>query len=230
MKIYALSDLHLSHAETKPMDIFGEVWINHMDIIVDHWVKIIREEDRVLIPGDISWAMRMDKARIDLDMLEDLPGYKICIRGNHDYWWDRPGKLNAQYNKLYFLQNKAYMIDKLAICGSRGWICAGSVNFNEEDERILDRELIRLRLSLDDAIKNQAKEIIVMLHYPPTNNADRLSPFISLFKEYPVCHVVYGHLHDETSWQGALQGMNEGIRYDLVSADYLKFIPKLIRA
>ncbi len=230
MRIFALADLHLSHAEPKPMDIFGEIWEDHMGILIDEWVKIIREEDMILIPGDISWAMRMDKAKVDLDIIEQLPGQKICIRGNHDYWWDRPGKLNVHYKKIYFLQNKAYRLENYAICGSRGWVCPKDTRFNQEDEKILKREQIRLRLSLEDALKNQAKEIIVMLHYPPTYSTDRLSPFISLFKDYPITHVVYGHLHDASSWKDAIQGIHEGIAYHLVSADYLKFIPKLIRA
>lgn len=229
MKIFAIGDVHLSTEAEKPMDIFGEKWINHMDILIENWVKIIAEDDIVLIPGDISWAMKMDKARADLDILEKLPGKKICIRGNHDYWWDRPGKLNAYYEKLYFLQNKAYNLGELAICGSRGWTCPNSVHFSEDDEKILSRELIRMKLSLDEAVKNNAQEIIVMLHYPPTYNADRLSPFTFLFKKYPITHVVYGHLHDEASWHDTIQGVHQGILYQLVSADYLRFSPVLVK-
>jgi len=231
MKIFAIGDIHLSSETDKSMDIFGETWINHVAILIENWVRIIVEEDIVLIPGDISWAMRMDKAMADLDILEQLPGKKICIRGNHDYWWDRPGKLNACYKKLYFLQNKAYNLGELAICGSRGWTCPSpnSVDFSADDERILKREIIRMKLSLEDAVKNDAKEIIVMLHYPPTFHDERCSPFVSLFKEYPITHVVYGHLHDEASWHEALQGVYQGIKYQLVSADYLRFSPLLIK-
>jgi predicted phosphohydrolase len=229
MRIFAIGDIHLPGLADKPMDIFGKQWINHVDVLIENWVKIIAEDDIILIPGDISWAMRMDKAQIDLNRLEELPGKKICIRGNHDYWWDRPGKLNAKYKKLYFLQNTSYGLGDLAICGSRGWTSPNSLNFSEDDEKIFKRELIRMKLSLDDAVKNDAKEIIVMLHYPPAFNSDRRTPFISLFEKYPVTHVVYGHLHDAVSWQDAIQGDYQGIWYHLVSADYLRFSPRLIK-
>ena len=229
MRIFALADLHLSHADPKPMDIYGERWADHTLRIKTNWCKTVEEEDYILIPGDISWAMRRDKAHYDLDMLEQLPGQKICIRGNHDYWWDKPAQLSAKYHKLYFLQNKAYMIGSLAICGTRGWLCPNSTDFNKEDEKILNRELIRMRLSLEDALKKNAQEIILMQHFPPAYKEDTLTPFRELFKNYPITHVVYGHLHDELSWKGVLQGLYEGITYHLVSADYLNFTPQLIR-
>jgi predicted phosphohydrolase len=228
MKILAIADLHLSSSSNKPMDIFGERWSNHMEVLFKNWVKIVDDQDVVLIPGDISWGMRLDEAKADLDRLEKLPGQKICIRGNHDYWWDRPGKLNKLYERLYFLQNKAYCIGRIGICGSRGWTCPNDLTEHEEDEKILSRELIRMRLSLEDALNKNAKQIIVMMHYPPTYSEDKTSPFTVLFQKYPVSHVIYGHLHDAASWRGALQGMHTGIRYQLVAADYLGFLPLLI--
>lgn len=228
MKIFAIGDLHLAEFTDKPMDIFGEHWLGHTHKIMNHWTQIVKEEDLVLIPGDISWAMRMEGAQKDLDLIEHLPGKKICIRGNHDYWWDRPGKLNESYRQIYFLQNKAYSIGKKAICGTRGWICPNQYAFSQEDERIFDRELIRLTLSLEDALKQKANQIIVMLHYPPTFGKEMSSPILDLFKKYPIRHVIYGHLHDPISWQDALQGSHQGIHYHLVAADYLAFSPLLI--
>ncbi|MDF2593880.1 MAG: metallophosphoesterase [Clostridia bacterium] len=228
MRIFAIADLHLSNSSNKPMDIFGENWTNHMNVLFENWIKIVDDQDVVLIPGDISWGMRLDEAKADLDRLEKLPGQKICIRGNHDYWWDRPGKLNKLYETLYFLQNKAYCIGKIGICGSRGWTCPNGLTDHEADGKILDRELIRLKLSLEDALNKNAQQIIVMMHYPPANREDPTSPFTLLFQKYPIVHVVYGHLHDAESWQGALQGLCGGIQYHLVAADYLGFSPLLI--
>ncbi len=229
MRIFAIGDLHLSGSGNKPMNVFGAAWDAHEKRLIEHWMQSVQEEDLVLIPGDISWGMRIDEAELDLKRLERLPGQKICIKGNHDYWWDRPGKLNARYQRMYFLQNTCYFASEYAICGSRGWTCPSSPGFSEEDTRILNRELIRLRLSLAEAVKRSDKPIIVMMHYPPADINNKESPFTNLFEDYPIRHVVYGHLHDEGSWQEALQGDYKGIQYHLVSADYLKFIPLRIR-
>lgn len=225
MKLFAIGDLHLGFSVEKTMELFGEKWINHAEKIEKEWLKVVSKNDVVLIPGDISWAMRLDEAHSDLLFLEKLPGQKVCIRGNHDYWWDRPGKLNKAYMNLYFLQNKAYLIDHLAICGTRGWTTPNPNSFTEEDQRLLERELKRLRLSLEDGMRQGAKEIWVLLHYPPTYNQVLESPIITLLKQYPVTRVIYGHLHDELSWEMNLQGDIENINYKLVSADYLEFKP-----
>lgn len=223
MKIFAIGDLHLSSSKEKPMHIFGQNWLNHEMQIETNWKSCVGAEDIVLIPGDISWAMRLAEAEGDLKYLESLPGKKICIRGNHDYWWDRPGKLNRQYESLYFLQNTAYFIGDIAICGTRGWLSPNEVKWDAEDERLYLRELERLKLSLEAA--KGAKEIWVMLHYPPTYNKTVESPLIALLAQYPVKKVIYGHLHDEVSWKEALQGVYKGITYKLVAADYIDFKP-----
>lgn len=228
MSFFAIGDLHMSSCADKPMDIFGMQWTNHLERIMNNWVSVVKETDYVLIPGDISWAMKPEYAWADLDILEQLPGKKICTRGNHDYWWDRPAKFNDHYHKLYLLQNTAYILQNTAICGSRGWLCPTSPGFNKEDEKILKRELIRLQLSLDDAVKKRADEIIVMLHYPPGTQTHPQSPFTELIEKYPATHVVYGHLHDEISWQDTIQGEHHGIHYQLVSADFLQFSPSIL--
>lgn len=225
MKIFAIGDLHLSYGVDKPMSLFGPQWEMHDEKIKKAWEENVAAEDIVLIPGDLSWGIRLSEAEKDLAWLENLPGYKICIRGNHDYWWDRPGKLNSHYRSLYFLQNKGYLLDKRAICGTRGWLSPGTEHFTEEDQRLYLRELERLKLSLEDGLKQGAEEIWVMLHYPPTASGMTESPLTALLEAYPVTRVVYGHLHDESSWENALQGKYNGITYELVSADYLDFKP-----
>lgn len=228
MRIFAIGDLHLSHGIEKPMDLFGDHWKEHTQKIKDNWEKHITSEDIILIPGDISWAMRLKEATPDLDWLDALPGKKICIRGNHDYWWDRPKKLADAYPQMVFLQNTAYSLDKITLCGTRGWMCPNPIHFTAEDERLFIRELTRLKLSLDHAMKQDAQEIWVMLHYPPTYGDNKQSPITDLLKHYPVKKVIYGHLHDQTSWDMALKGSIEGIDYHLVSADYLQFNPTLL--
>ena len=229
MKIFGIGDLHLSRDGNKPMDIFGKNWDNHSEILIQNWTEKVSKQDVILIPGDISWGMRLREAEADLKLLQQLPGQKVCIRGNHDYWWEKVGKLNASFRGICFLQNKAFVIGSLAICGSRGWVCPNSISFSEEDEKIFKRELIRLQLSLEDALKKSAKEIIVMLHYPPVYRLERSSSITALIQHYPVSQVIYGHLHDENSWQEAIQGTYEGIDYKLVSADYLSFVPAVIK-
>lgn len=228
MRKFAIGDLHLSQHSDKPMDIFGEHWKGHAQKIKSNWEKQVTDEDVILIPGDISWAMRLEEAKEDLDWLNSLPGKKICIRGNHDYWWDRPKKLTNAYPQIVFLQNTAYTIDHITICGTRGWICPNTISFTPDDERLFVRELTRLKLSLESAINQGATEIWVMLHYPPTYGEQQSSPLVELLKTYPVKRVIYGHLHDKLSWKSSLQGTYEGIHYQLVSADYLNFMPLLL--
>lgn len=228
MRIFAIGDLHLSQRSDKPMDVFGEHWKGHEEKIKANWEKQVMDKDVILIPGDISWAMRLEEAKEDLDWLNSLPGKKICIRGNHDYWWDRPKKLTDAYPQIIFLQNTAYTIDHITICGTRGWICPNTISFTPDDEHLFVRELTRLKLSLEAAIKQGATEIWVMLHYPPTYGEQKSSPIVELLKTYPVKRVIYGHLHDKLSWKSSLQGTYEGIHYQLVSADYLNFMPLLL--
>ncbi len=229
MKIFALGDLHLGFGVNKPMSIFGGAWENHSQRIESAWHQKVTSNDLVLIPGDISWATHIKEAKVDLEWLDALPGNKVCIKGNHDYWWAKPQKLNQSYPSIAFLQNTAYLVDKLAICGTRGWLSPWAEGFTKEDERIYRRELIRLGLSLEEAMRQKAQEIWVMLHYPPVYPEETLSPLVQLISTYPVTKVIYGHLHDETSWKQAVTGMHEGISYHLASSDYLGFSPLLLK-
>ncbi|MBQ4610646.1 MAG: metallophosphoesterase [Clostridia bacterium] len=227
MKLFAIGDLHLSHASDKPMDVFGPAWDDHAARVEKAWRDAVAEEDVVLIPGDISWAMQLDEAREDIAFIGALPGTKILMRGNHDYWWASLSKVRAILPKgVHALQNDAIDIGGAVIAGSRGWMCPGSSGFDPEtDRKIYDREAIRLGMSLQKAGKGS--RIIAMLHYPPFNEKRNSSAFTDLFEEYGVEHVVYGHLHGK-SCRSAFEGVREGISYTLCSADHLGFAPKFI--
>lgn len=227
MALYAISDLHLAFNDDKPMDIFGEKWSRHDEKIKNNWTKKIKEDDTILIAGDISWAMRAEDSMLDLKWIDNLPGKKIISKGNHDYWWGSITKLNSKFENTKFLQNNFYEYGEYAICGTRGWICPGTDRFTEKDKKIYLRELIRLKLSLDSAKKAGFNKYIVMLHYPPTNEKFEESGFIEIFKEYNVEKVIYGHLHGP-SLSRVLNGMRDGIEYIMTSADFIDFDPRLI--
>lgn len=225
MALYAISDLHLALNVDKPMDIFGEKWNKHHEKIKENWLKVIKEEDTVLIAGDISWSMAKEDSKSDLEWIHQLPGQKMLIRGNHDYWWSSITKLNALYDDMHFIQNNFFNYEDWAICGTRGWnIESPERKFTEHDKKIFEREKIRLRLSLDKAKKAGYEKIIVMIHYPPTNETLKDSEIIDIFKEYEVSKVIYGHLHNANpKW--VLNTERDGIEYLLTSCDFIDFNP-----
>lgn len=207
------------------MDIFGGQWENHTEKIKEAWMKEIKDEDTILIPGDISWALKLDDAHIDLSWIEELPGRKILVKGNHDYWWQSISKLKGRYAQMYFLQNTFYFYENYGICGTRGWICPNSTNFTEHDQKIYLREINRLKHSLDQAVKKNVDKIIVMMHYPPTNEKFEKSGFIELIESYGVSKVIYAHLHGESYFHTGLKGLKNDVMYHLVSCDYLECRP-----
>ena len=223
MQVYAISDLHLSGFKPKPMDIFGENWKDHwMKIRVD-WHKCVREEDLVLIPGDISWAMRLSEAMIDLKQIEELPGSKIILKGNHDYWWSSLSRLISELKpNTYVLQNNAFDFKELSVAGTRGWTCPSDREFKPEDKKIYLREVERLKLSLEKVKPREDKKIIAMMHYPPFNEKREPTGFTELFEKYGVDTVIYGHLHDASAYQ-SFNGVHNGILYQNVSCDFLNF-------
>jgi predicted phosphohydrolase len=225
MALFVIGDLHLSLGTDKPMDLFGENWRDHHKKIRDNWIELIGTDDTVLIPGDISWAMTLDEALIDLNWIHELPGRKILIKGNHDYWWGSIKRLNSLYENMDFLQNSFYSYKDIAICGSRGWTSPNKNKFTDQDEKIYERELNRIKLSLDEAVKNKFKTIYVMSHYPPTNELLEPSGFTEIYEAYGVSKVFYGHLHGEVSFDAGLKGEKNGVTYYLTSCDYLDFIP-----
>lgn len=237
MSIFSIADLHLSFSAEKPMDIYGGEWINHTKKLKDNWIQLISDNDTVIIPGDISWALRQKEALQDLEWISELPGKKILIKGNHDLWWASVSKLNNLHDNLFFLQNSFSVSENHAICGTRGWLCPGDDDFTEHDDKIYKRELGRLKLSLEAAFlagygeKNGEKkqgnigDIIGVIHFPPTNDKFFSSGFTELFEEYGVRKVVYGHLHGKDAYNNGLQGIRNNVEYILTSLDYLKCVP-----
>ena len=224
MALYAISDLHLAFGVDKPMDIFGDKWVKHEEKIKENWMSLINDVDIVLIAGDISWAINEKESSGDLNWIESLPGKKIISKGNHDYWWGSITKLNSMFENTKFIQNNFYNYKDYAICGTRGWICPGADKFSEKDEKIYARELIRLRLSLNEAKNAGYNKFIVMIHYPPTNDKFQESGFLEIFKEFEVEKVIYGHLHGP-GLSKVFEGIHNDVEYIMTSADYLNFKP-----
>ncbi len=227
MRIFALSDPHLSLSSDKPMDIFGPNWDNHAARIEAAWRASVDPQDAVLLPGDISWAMNLEGVAADLAFLAGLPGSKILLRGNHDYWWNSISKVRAALPPgMRALQNDSLELFGMAIVGTRGWICPGSALFDPaQDQKLYEREVIRLELSLRSAPPGLPK--LCMLHYPPFNERRQQSGFTDLLESYGVGRVVYGHLHGK-SCKNAFEGLRNGVEYILCSADHLGFAPKCI--
>ncbi|MBN7772733.1 metallophosphoesterase [Clostridium aminobutyricum] len=227
MRIFAIADLHLSFGDTveKPMDIYGDLWLNHTSRLKEYWQSTITEDDLVLIAGDISWALKMDEAMADLTWIHSLPGKKIISKGNHDLWWAGIGRLNKLFEDITFLQNDYYAAGDIAICGSRGWTCPGSDDFGPHDKKIYERELLRLEFSLSAAKKAGFEKMIGMLHYPPTNDKLQASGFTELFTKYGVQTVVYGHLHGRDGFKNGIKSIFNGVQYHLTSLDYLECKP-----
>ena len=228
MRIFAIGDVHLSLDERiqKPMDVFGPKWRDHDKRLKENWLKEITEEDVVIICGDISWGLRLEEAMEDLFFLDSLPGMKVLTKGNHDLWWNSVSRLNAISERMYFLQNSAFLLeDGTAICGTRGWICPGTEGFDDHDEKIYNREILRLKLSLDDAVKQGAKRIITSLHYPPSNDKFMPSGFTEALEGYNVSTCIYGHLHGKDAFKNGYKGNWNGVEYKLVSLDYVEAMP-----
>lgn len=228
MAIYAIGDLHLSTKVNKPMDKFGSNWEDHFEKIQKDWTNKVNKDDLVLIAGDISWAMNLDDAIFDLEKINALPGKKVLIKGNHDYWWASIKKLNNLFEDMFFIQNNYFKYKEYAICGSRGWVCPNNDHFSEKDEKIYKREYQRIKNSIDFAKRDGFKKIIVMLHYPPTNELKQKSLFTDLFEEEEVIKVIYGHLHGKGSFDLSIKGKLNNIDYFLTSCDYLNFKLKKI--
>lgn len=227
MKLFAIGDLHMPGGDDKPMDVFGDNWTDHVSQIFSHWREKVGAQDVVLIPGDVTWAMQLRDAVPDLQAIGDLPGRKILCKGNHDYWWSTLSKVRAVLpQSMEALQHTVADLGAAVVTGTRGWsFPQPGEQQTEEDERILQRELIRLEIGLQAAVRTaQGRPIVVMLHYPPLYDQQRDTAFTRLLAQYPVHTVVYGHLHGQAIHAG-FRGVHEGIRYMLVSSDSLKFIP-----
>ncbi len=223
MKIFSISDLHLSINSSKPMDIFGPVWEGSFEKIAEDWQRKVTDDDVVLLCGDLSWAMKDVDAIEDINLLSKLPGKKIIIKGNHDYWWQGITKLrNMLPENFYVLQNDAMKIENVVFCGTRDWLIPEGKFKTEENERIYAREFERLKLTLADAARKREDGdlLVCLMHYPPFLQNEKATEFTKLFHEYGVDIVVFGHIHKNLSGYRLFCNI-DGIDYYLTSCDLL---------
>jgi predicted phosphohydrolase len=229
MNIYAIGDLHLSATADKPMDVFGGNWQGHFEKIKSSWLEVVQSDDVVLICGDISWAMKLEDAVVDLQSLAGLPGKKVFIRGNHDYWWGGISRVRAAApdDSFIFLQTDSVKIGECVIVGSRGWSCPGSPEFTEHDEKLYLREVERFKLAFADAErkKEEGDKVIAMVHFPPFTSKQEDTEFSRLFEEKGVENVVFGHIHGAAYFP--LRTIKNGVTYHLSACDKVAF--KLIK-
>ena len=220
MAVFAISDLHLP-ARQKPMDVFVAHWANHFDKISEDWRARVRNEDIVLLPGDLTWAMHLEEAMEDVRRVGELPGKKLILRGNHDYWWSAIGRVRrALPENMFAIQNDAMLLDGILFAGTRGWTIPGA-DADPDDVRIYNRERLRLEMSMKAARRIDANApIVAMLHYPPLMESAK--GFSDILENYGVADCVYGHLHG-ASIAGAVRGLRGGVRYHQVSCDGLDF-------
>ena len=237
MNIWAIADLHLCKGvPEKNMEIFGDAWSNYMDRMAENWKKVVQDDDLVLLAGDISWAMKLEHAALDLDWIDALPGTKVMIRGNHDYWWSSASKVRSILPpSLHIIQNDVFNWEGISIAGARFW---DTPEFNfihcfaesfpplPIDEKIYKRELGRLEMSLKQ-LDQSAKCRIAMTHYPPIGTDLKPSAVSALLEEYNVQSCVFGHLHNIKE-EAAQFGKKDGVDYIFVAADFLEFMPKKI--
>lgn len=225
MKVFSISDLHLSGLCDKPMNVFGAGWENHFEKIKCDWQSKVGEDDLVLICGDISWGTELEEGLYDLKSLCGLPGKKVFIRGNHDYWWNGITKLRraAPDESFYFLQNDCLKFDGVVICGSRGWTCPGSADFTENDLRLYKREAERFKLCFAEAekVREAGDKLLVMIHYPPFSQKSPQTDFTELFESHGADKVIFGHVHGDMYFP--FRTVKNGIEYILTSCDKVGF-------
>lgn len=239
MALFVLADTHLGSGIDKSMDLFGPRWENHAARLSAAWQATVGDDDTVLVPGDISWALKLEEAIPDLKTLNDLPGRKILLRGNHDYWWQSLKQIAEVFERegfdtLSVLQNDAVYLpeENTVICGSRGWLQPGDKQATGHDKKIYHREVNRLRLSLDAARKLKkdfpGARLIAMLHYPPFGPDRQPSEVTRLLTDYGVERAYYGHVHHVGTPYAVTEWPLDGVRYTLIAADHLNFKPYLI--
>ncbi len=227
MSLYAIGDLHLCLGAPKPMDIFGGAWTGYMDKLKESF-SCVKEEDTTVLMGDLSWALDLEGAKDDFTWINDIPGRKIILKGNHDYWWSTAAKfykfcdINGFANQ-FILNNNHFEYDGWAICGTRGWFYEEERS-NQQDEKVFKRELLRLETSLRSAGELPK---LVFLHYPPRYKGYMCEPILELLSKYNVRKCFYGHLHG-ASHSLAMEGIWDGVEYQLLSADRINFQPAKI--
>lgn len=225
MALFVMGDLHLSLSSDKSMDIFGG-WENYVERIKENWNREVSPEDTVVVPGDISWAMSLKEAVADFRYIHELPGRKIILKGNHDYWWTTAAKMNNflaenGFNSIFILHNNHYAYENYGICGTRGWINDDS---EPADAKVLAREAQRLETSIASA-ENAGLEPLVFLHYPPLYGNEYNPDLLEVMYRHSIKCCWYGHIHGRKGHQNAVNGERDGIVFQLVSADYVQFCP-----
>lgn len=227
MSLFAIADTHLSFGVDKPMNVFRG-WDNYVERLEKNWRAVVGDDDTVVIAGDISWAMKIEDAKEDFAFLSRLPGRKIIMKGNHDYWWQTKKKLDEflkenNFDTVDIMFNNAYKVGDFAVCGSRGWFFDDE---KEADKKVLLREAGRLRMSIEEG-KKLSDKLIVFLHYPPVTLSKSCDEIINVLKEEKIERCFYGHLHAGSAYS-AFTDKLDGIDFKLISADFLQFCPKLI--
>ncbi|MDD5953116.1 MAG: metallophosphoesterase [Oscillospiraceae bacterium] len=231
MSLFVIADLHLSLGSKKPMDVFRG-WENYVERLERNWRAVVTEQDTVVVAGDISWGMSLAESKADFQWLNALPGQKILLKGNHDYWWSTKTRIETFFQEegftsLHVLHNNAYLAQGKAICGSRGWLYNSE---KDEDIKIVNREVGRLKLSLDDAEKRFPEaEPIVFLHYPPVYGTMACNGILTVLRERNIRRCYFGHIHGSQASKRAIKGEWEGIKMHLISCDYVGFVPVLVR-
>lgn len=227
MSLFAIGDTHLSLGSDKPMNIFRG-WDNYVDRLVSNWQSVVTDDDTVVIMGDVSWAMSLQEAYLDFNLINSLPGKKIIMKGNHDYWWNTKKKMDEYFSEKSFdtisiLHNNSYKVGNFSICGTRGWFFDAE---SDVDKKIVLREAERLRRSIDYGIA-LGGEPVVFLHYPPVSNVEVCDTIYNVLIEKNIKRCYYAHLHSGSALN-SFNGEKDGIKFQLLSCDYLKFCPKLI--
>ncbi len=229
MHLYTIGDLHLSYGvPEKPMDIFGG-WENYQALLEKNWRARVQPEDTVVLAGDLSWGMTLSEAAADFSFVDGLPGQKIILKGNHDYWWTSLKKMETffvenGFSTLHILHNNHYEFAEYGICGTRGWV---SMQGEPADEKIVRREAQRLDVSLQSA-ERAGLLPIVFLHYPPAYGKSVTQEIVDVLQNHHITECYYGHLHGKAHTR-AIQGEWNGIQMKLIASDYLKFCPELVR-
>lgn len=229
MALFAIADLHLSLGSDKPMDIF-EGWSDYVARLEKNWRGAVTENDTVVIAGDISWAMKLEEAAADFAFIHSLPGKKLILKGNHDYWWTTKSKIDAflaanGFTSIRIVHNNAYKIGEVGVCGTRGWLYNAE---SREDQKIVRREAGRLNASIDDALRQDA-EPVVFLHYPPVYDGAECREILDILVSRGIKRCYFGHIHGSQAAKRAVMGEYRGIRLHLISCDYLGFLPVLVR-
>ena len=227
--IYSIADLHLSFGTNKPMDVFSG-WTNYTERIRANWQRLVEPDDTVVIAGDISWAMKLNDINKDFEYIQSLNGKKIILKGNHDYWWTTKSKMDkyiseSGFDSISILHNNYYVVEDTAICGTRGWFYDAE---KDEDMLILKREVGRLRMSIEPAVKAGYKPV-VFLHYPPIYNGMECTEIMDVLREYEIEKCFYGHVHGGNAAKKAFIGEKDGISFRLIACDYVNFTPLSIK-